>query len=171
MDIIKRYFWVLFISMVPLIELRGAIPVGILVSKLPWYECFLICCIGNLIPVPFILIFIRKILEWMKGVKCFSKIALWIEKKAEKNTGRVQKYAVFGLILFVGIPLPGTGAWTGALVAAVTHMKFRHAMLSITLGVLIAAVIMTLVSTGALGIFNFLLPDQYRTAATLFSFR
>ena len=146
---------VFFCSMIPIIELRGAIPMAALFG-LPWWKAFLISVVGNILPVPFILLFIRAILGWMSRcrVKFFNKVANWLFAKAEKNRGKVEKYAFWGLTLFVGIPLPGTGAWTGSLVAAVIDMKFWKAMLSAVVGVLIAAVIMTLISYGALAAFN-----------------
>jgi len=146
---------VFFCSMIPIIELRGAIPMAALFG-LPWWQAFLISVAGNILPVPFILLFIRAILGWMSRcrVKFFNKVANWLFAKAEKNRGKVEKYAFWGLALFVGIPLPGTGAWTGSLVAAVIDMKFWKAMLSAVVGVLIAAVIMTLISYGALAAFN-----------------
>ena len=124
MESLLDYIWVFFCSMVPLIELRGAIPIGAGLG-LPWLLNFLISVIGNMLPIPFILLFIRQVLSWMKNTKHFSKIALWLENKAEKNKGKVMKYATFGLAIFVGIPLPGTGAWTGALVAALMNMRMK----------------------------------------------
>ena len=99
-------------------------------------------------PIPFILLFIRGILHWMKGVKGLCKIALWLEKKAQKHSVRVMKYATFGLFLFVAIPIPGTGAWTGALVASLFDMRMKYSLLSITCGVLCAGVIMVCASYG-----------------------
>ena len=128
--------------MVPLIELRGAIPIGAALD-MPWIPNFIISVLGNMLPIPFILLFIRRILAWMKTTKHLHKIAEWLENKASKNTAKVMKYASFGLTLFVGIPLPGTGAWIGALVAALLNMKMKYALLSICLGVLTAGVIMT----------------------------
>ena len=138
-----RYVLILMISMVPIIELRGAVPIGIAwgLDVLPTY---LICVIGNIIPVPFILLFIRAILKFMHRVEKLAPIAEWIQKKADKHSGAITKYATFGLYLFVAIPLPGTGAWTGALVAALLNMKTKYAFLSIALGVLTAGIIMTL---------------------------
>ena len=154
-NIVGEELCVLFCSMIPIIELRGAIPMAALFG-LPWWQAFLISVAGNLLPVPFILLFIRAILGWMSRcrVKFFNKVANWLFAKAEKNRGKIEKYAFWGLTLFVGIPLPGTGAWTGSLVAAVIDMKFWKAMLSAVVGVLIAAVIMTLISYGALAAFN-----------------
>ena len=102
-------FHVFLISIVPLIELRGGIIWGA-GAGLGLWENMIACIIGNMIPIPFILLFIRKVLEWMKGVPKLDKIAVWIEAKADKNKNRVTKYATWGLVLFVGIPLPGTGA-------------------------------------------------------------
>ena len=154
-NIVGEELCVLFCSMIPIIELRGAIPMAALFG-LPWWQAFLISVVGNLIPVPFILLFIRAILNWMSRcrVKFFNKVANWLFAKAEKNRSKIEKYAFWGLSLFVGIPLPGTGAWTGSLVAAVIDMKFWKALLSAVVGVLLAAVIMTLISYGALAAFN-----------------
>ena len=113
--------------------------------------------IGNLLPVPIILLFIKKLIGWMKTTKKLNKLGLWLESKAEKNTPKVQRFEVFGLMIFVAIPLPMTGAWTGALVAALTGMKFRNALVSITGGVLIAGVIVTLICEGVLGFLSFLI--------------
>ena len=141
------HLWVFFISMLPIVELRGAIPAGALLG-LPLWSNYLVSVVGNFLPVPFILLFIRRILSWMKTTRHFAKIALWLEEKAEKKTAKVMKYATFGLFLFVAIPLPATGAWTGTLVAALFDMKFWKSLLSALLGVLIAGVVMTLISYG-----------------------
>lgn len=152
---IKDYLYVFFCSMVPLIELRGAIPIGAAL-EMPWVANFLVSVLGNMVPVPFILLFIRRILAWMKTTKHFAKIALWLEKKAEKNTAKVMKYASFGLTIFVGIPLPGTGAWTGALVAALLDMRMKYSLPSIFAGVVVAAFIMSGISYGFLSFLSFL---------------
>ena len=141
--------------MVPLIELRGAIPIGAALG-LPWIANFAISVIGNMLPVPFILLFIRHVLAWMKTTKHFHKVAEWLEEKAEKNKGKVMKYASFGLMIFVGIPIPGTGAWTGALVAALMNMRMKYSLPSIFAGVVLAAFIMSGVSYGFLGFLTFL---------------
>ncbi|MBO5275212.1 MAG: small multi-drug export protein [Clostridia bacterium] len=151
---IKEYLYVFFCSMLPIIELRGSIPIGCALG-LPWYLNYIVSVVGNFLPVPFILLFIKKILQWMKTVPKFEKIALWVEKKAEKNTDKVTKYATFGLLVFVATPLPGTGAWTGALIAALIGMKFKYAMLSVAIGVLIAGFIMSGVSYGFLSFLSF----------------
>ncbi len=151
---IKEYLYVFLCSMLPLIELRGSIVMGCALG-LPWHLNYIVSVIGNIIPVPFILLFIKKILQWMKTVSAFEKIALWVEEKADKNTERVTKYATLGLFLFVAIPLPGTGAWTGALVAALIGMKFKYAIISILGGVLTAGFIMSGASYGFLGFLSF----------------
>jgi len=155
MESLLDYLWVFFCSMVPLIELRGSIPIGAGLG-LPWFLNFLVSVFGNMLPIPFILLFIRQVLAWMKTTKHFSKIALWLEYKAEKNKGKVMKYATFGLALFVGIPLPGTGAWTDALVAALMNMRMKYSLPSIFAGVLLAAFIMSGISYGFLSFLSFL---------------
>ena len=152
---LKNYLWVFFLSMGPVLELRAAIPVGATLG-LEWVANYLICVIGNMIPVPFILLFIRHVLEWMKKVPHLNKIAIWVENKAQKNTPKVQKYASLGLLIFVALPLPGTGAWTGALVAAMLDMRMKYAIPSIFCGVLIAGLIMSLASYGLVSFLTFL---------------
>jgi uncharacterized membrane protein len=142
--------------MVPIIELRGAIPMGAALD-IPFHINYLVSVVGNMIPVPFILLFIRHVLHWMKKVPKLDKIALWIENKADKNKAKVLKYATFGLYVFVALPLPGTGAWTGALVAAMLDMRMKKSIPAIFLGVMTAGVIMTLASYGAIGFLKFLL--------------
>ena len=106
---------------------------------------------GNILPIPFILLLIRHVLEWMKKVPCFRGIALWLEHKAMSKKGQIEKYEFWGLMLFVGIPLPGTGAWTGALVASLLRMKFGKAFGAILVGISLATVIMSILSYGVLG--------------------
>lgn len=153
LETVGRELCVFFCSMLPIIELRGAIPLGAGLG-LPWMQSFGLSIVGNLLPIPFILLLMRWILRVMKRVKGLCKIAFWLEAKAEKNREKVQKYAFWGLVLFVAIPLPGTGAWTGALVASVTGMRFWRSFLSVVVGVLIAGVIMTAVSYGAVEAFQ-----------------
>lgn len=152
----KDFLHIFLVSMVPLIELRGSIVLGC-AQGLPWVEVVVASIIGNMLPVPFILLFIRKILELMKKIPFLSKLALWIEKKGNKNKDKVMKYASFGLLLFVGIPLPGTGAWTGALVAAMMNMRLKYAVPSIFGGILLAAAIMSIASYGSVEAFSFFL--------------
>ena len=144
------------ISMVPIIELRGAIPIGAAMG-LPWYVNYIVSVIGNFLPVPFILIFIRAILNWMKGVPRLAKIALWLEARAAKKSDKVSKYATIGLMLFVAIPAPGTGAWTGSLIAALMEMRLKHSLISVFCGVIIAGAVVTLIAYGALEFLDFLL--------------
>ena len=151
-----NHLWVFFISMLPIIELRGGIPTGAVLG-LPLWSNYLVSIIGNFLPVPFILLFIRKILAWMKTTKRLAKIALWLEEKAQKKSDQVMRYASLGLFLFVAIPLPGTGAWTGALIASLLDMRMKYALPAIFLGVLAAGAIMSLASYGIVGIFEFFL--------------
>ena len=149
------YLYTFLISMVPILELRASVIYGA-ANSLEWYIVIPLSIIGNMLPVPFILLFIRKILAWMKTTKHFAKFALWLEKKAEKHSKRVLKYAFFGLVLFVGIPLPGTGAWTGALVAALFDLRMKSALPAIFLGLILASAIMGAASYGAVGFLSFL---------------
>ena len=158
MSKLTKYLIVFFVSMVPLIELRGAVPIGTGMG-LPWHWTLLIAIIANCLPIPFILIFVKKVLTWMRGckIKLFSKVSNFMFEKAEKNREKINKYASLGLFLFVAIPLPGTGAWTGALVASLFDMDKKKASLSIFGGVVTAGIIMTLISQGVLGFLSFLL--------------
>ena len=138
-----------FISMVPVIELRGAIPIGVGYG-LPYWLTVILAIIGNLVPVPFIILFIRKIFELMRRwSKKLDALVTKLEKRAESKADVVQKYAFWGLFILVAIPLPGTGAWTGALVAAMLDMRLKRAFPAIALGVLGAATIVTFVTFGA----------------------
>ncbi len=136
------------ISMLPVIELRGGIPYGVGFGLDPWVA-FAVAVLGNMLPIPFILFFMDKIFELLKkmGGK-FEKFALWLETKAYRNQKKIEKYKAFGLMIFVAIPLPGTGAWTGALAASVLGISRKRAILSILAGVIIAGFIMTAVSYG-----------------------
>ncbi len=142
-------------SMIPIIELRGSIILGASMG-LPWWQNFLISVAGNMLPVPFILLLIRWILNWMKGTRPFGKMATWLERKAEKNRAKVDKYGFWGLCILVAIPLPGTGAWTGSLVAALMRVNFWKSLAAVFVGVLIAGTVMTLASYGVLGFLSFL---------------
>lgn len=144
---------IFIISMVPIIELRGALLVAPAVDLSPFISMPL-AIISNLIPVPFIILFIKKIFAWMRKVSPkLNKIVDKMEAKAEKNKEKVLKYAFWGLVLFVAIPLPGTGAWTGSLVAAMLDMPLKKAFPPILVGVIIAGIIMTFISYGAASIF------------------
>jgi uncharacterized membrane protein len=151
LETVGREWCVFFCSMIPIIELRGAIPMGYLMG-LEWWKTLLISIAGNMVPVPFILLFINKFIKFMSRskVKFFNKLSNWLLGKVEKNRGKIEKYAMWGVTLFVAIPLPATGAWTGSLVAAAIDMKFWKAFLCAFVGVIIAGVIMTLVSYGGI---------------------
>ena len=137
------------ISMVPVIELRGALPIAV-ANGLEYPIAIVVSVIGNLIPVPFIIIFIRKIFEWMRKVSSkLDVLVTKLEQRAESKSDVVQKYAFWGLFILVAIPLPGTGAWTGALVAAMLDMRLKRAFPAIALGVIGAAAIVTFVTYGA----------------------
>lgn len=157
LETVGREWCVFLCSMIPIIELRGAIPLGAGLGLSPALN-YALSVLGNMLPVPVILLCIRGVLHWMKHcpVALFSKVALWLENKAEKNRAKVEKYAFWGLFLFVAVPLPGTGAWTGSLVAALMRMNFWRALVSVLLGVLSAGIIMSFVSYGAVALFQFI---------------
>ena len=148
---LKKYLWILIISMAPIIELRGAIPVsqGL---QLPLLESYIVCIIGNMIPVPFIYLFARKILEWGKDKKYIGKFCTYCIEKGHKGGVKLKEKAGNGLfialMIFVGIPLPGTGAWTGTLAASFLDMGFKKSVIAVLCGVLIAGVIMGAISAG-----------------------
>lgn len=140
---------VFIISLMPVLELRGGLIAASLLKLNP-VNAYIVSIIGNLLPIPFILIFLSKILDWMEksNIKLFKNIPTWLRKKANKNKAKIEKYGYLGLILFVGIPLPGTGAWTGSLVATALNLDKKKACLCTIAGVLIASVIMMLLSYG-----------------------
>ena len=136
------------ISMVPVLELRAAIPAGV-IAGLPIPVALLVSVIGNLVPIPFIILFIRRIFKWMQSKsERLARIVKHFEDKAEKKKEQVLKYQFWGLMIFVAIPLPGTGAWTGALIAAMLDMQLKRAFPSIAMGVLTAACIVTILTYG-----------------------
>ena len=143
---------VFIISLMPILELRGGLLAASLLNLNP-LESYIIAVIGNIIPIPFILWFINNILNWMRKKKKLEKIVKWLDKKVIKHKDQIEKYGFWGLVLFVGIPLPGTGAWTGCLIAAVLEMDRKKAFIAALLGVLIASIIMMLISFGFLKIF------------------
>ena len=149
---LKHYIIMFIISMVPLVELRGAVPYGT-AAGIPWQQCLIICMIGNMIPVPFIYLFARKILEWGKDKPYIGKFFTWCLEIGHKGGAKLQEKAGRGtfwaLLLFVGIPLPGTGAWTGTLAASILDFGFKKSTLAVLLGVLLAGIIMTVVSLTA----------------------
>lgn len=151
---LKNYLWVFLISMVPLIELRGAIPVSQALG-MPILPSYIISVIGNMIPVPFIYLFARKVLEWGADKPLIGKFFTFCLEKGEKGGKKLQEKAGRGLfvalMLFVGIPLPGTGAWTGTLAASILDMDFKSSTLAVMLGVLLAGIIMGVASLGVFG--------------------
>ena len=144
-----KIFMTLLVSMTPVIELRMAIPMAV-AHGVNYWTAVTVSIIGNLLPVPFIVLFIRKIFEAMrKWSRKLDGVITKLEKRAEKKSDVVQRYAFWGLFILVAIPLPGTGAWTGALVAAMLNMRLRRAFPAIAFGVLVAAAIITLATYGA----------------------
>lgn len=143
---------IFIISMVPILELRGGLlAAGPAILDVPMWEAIPICIVGNLIPIPFILLLITKIFDWMKNTKMFRPMVERLEEKAMSKSSNIEKYEFWGLVAFVGIPLPGTGAWTGSLIAALLGIRFRKAFPAIVLGVLLAAFLMTVLSYTILG--------------------
>lgn len=135
------------ISMVPILELRGGLIAAALLG-VDMYQAILICFVGNLVPVPFILLFITPIFTWMKKAKLFRPIVEKLEKKSLGKKEKISKFEFFGLVLFVGIPLPGTGAWTGSLLAALLNIRFKKSFPAVLLGLVIATIIMCIITYG-----------------------
>lgn len=147
---VSKEIVVFIISMIPILELRG----GLIVSKLlqvPITTAIPICIVGNIIPIPFILLFIKQIFKLLKKIKLFRGIIEKLENRAMRKSDNIRRYEFWGLVLFVGIPLPGTGAWTGSLIAALLDVDFKKAVLAELLGIAIATVIMSILSYGLLG--------------------
>ena len=149
---IAKFLLTLAMAMVPVIELRGAIPVGI-AADLPVWLAFIAAVIGNMIPVPIIILFVRKVFAWLRTISPWleSKVS-WLEKRAEKKAGLIYKYELLGLLILAAVPLPGTGAWTGALIAALLNIRLKVSFPVILGGVLIAGVIVTCISCGIFAI-------------------
>ena len=139
------------ISMLPVVELRLAIPMGVSLG-LPVWKAAIISVVGNLLPVPFIIAFIRVVMEWLRGrSQTAQRFVAWLEHKGDgRKAERVRKYEFWGLLILVAIPLPGTGAWTGALIAALLHVRMKRALPPIILGVIIAAIIVSLATAGVI---------------------
>ena len=139
-------------AMVLVIELRGAIPVGVAAGLPPAVAC-VTAILGNLVPVPFIMLLVRRIFDWLRDTRFFGPKIAWLERRAHLKGRLVRKYRLLGLVILVGIPLPGTGAWTGALVAALLDIRLRTALPAILLGLLIAGGITTAVTLGVVHLF------------------
>ncbi len=154
MSLFVKYLIVFFISMVPVVELRGAIPVAVGMG-LPLVPSYIVAVIGNMIPVPFIYFFARKLLEWGKDKPVIGRFFTFCLEKGRSGGEKLKKKAGRGLfaalLLFVGIPIPGTGAWTGTLAASLLDIGFKKSVLAVTLGVLLAGIIMGVFSSGAFG--------------------
>lgn len=146
---ISKQLAVFIVSLFPILECRGGLIASALL-KVPVLQAVPLCVIGNILPIPFILLFIKKILRWMKGTRLHG-IADWVERHAAKKSGKLSNGEFVGLMLFVGIPLPGTGAWTGSLIAALLDMDLKKAVIAELLGVAIATVIVASLSYGLLG--------------------
>ncbi len=144
-----REILVFIISLMPILELRGGLLAAALLGLEP-LPSYIISIIGNVLPVPFILLLITKILAWMKNskVKFFNKIANWLDEKVEKHKGQIEKFGYLGVVLFVGIPLPGTGAWTGSLIASVLNMDKKKTFIAVFAGIVMASIIMMILSFG-----------------------
>ncbi len=155
---LKKYLLVFLVSMVPLIELRGAVPIGLsnlLEAPLPILPLYIVCILGNMLPVPIIFFFARKVLLWGSNKKFIGKFFTFCLQKGEKGGQALQAKAGRGLyvalFLFVGIPLPGTGAWTGTLAASFLDMDFKKSVIAVMAGVVLAGIIMGLASMGLFG--------------------
>lgn len=157
MNLLKHYIMIFFVSMVPIVELRGAIPIS-QGFGLPLLQSYIICVIGNMLPVPVIFFFARKVLIWGKDKKFIGRFFTWCLDKGERGGEKLKEKAGKGLyvalLLFVGIPLPGTGAWTGTLAASFLDMDFKKSVIACMGGVLLAGVIMGVGSVAGVSFFN-----------------
>ncbi len=153
---LKKFLFIFIMSMVPIIELRGAIPFAV-GFNIPLWQAYVTCIIGNMVPVPIIFLFARKVLEWGQDKPVIGGIFTWILQKGrrggKKLLSKTGRSAYIGLLLFVGIPLPGTGAWTGTLAASILDLDFKKSVLAALGGVLLAGIIMAVASTG---VFSFI---------------
>lgn len=145
---------VFIISMTPVLELRGAIPYGF-ATGLPAWLTVMVSVLGNMILVPFIILFVRSIFAWLRKMKFMQGFVEWSEKRVLKNKKMISKYEMLGLMLLVAVPLPGTGAWTGAMLAGLLNMRLKQSLPAICIGVIIAAIIVTAVSYGFIGAIGF----------------
>ena len=136
-------------AMLPILEIRGAIPVGVASGLDPWLA-FAVGFVGNMLPIPILILLTRKVIEWLKKHNMLVKLTAWLENKGSKGAQKVQKYSFWGLFILVAIPLPGTGAWTGALVASLLDMRLKRALPAIAMGVAAAGLIVLLVTYGVI---------------------
>lgn len=150
----RVFFSTILMAMVPVIELRGAIPFGV-AEGISVKQALVCAIIGNLIPIPFILLFLRRVFVWMRKISTgFENLVEKLELRAKRKKGIVDKYEIIGLIILVAIPLPGTGAWTGALVATVLDIRMRRALPAITIGVIIAGILVSVITYGGFAVFG-----------------
>ena len=150
-DVLSDELIVFIVSMLPILELRG----GLIVAKLlevSFFKAFAICFIGNLLPIPFILLFIRRIFSLLKKIRFVNQAIDKLEAKSIRKAENVKKYRLWGVFLFVAIPLPGTGAWTGALVADLLDIRIKHSLPTIAIGVFVAGLLISAFSYGLLGL-------------------
>ncbi|MEG2081700.1 MAG: small multi-drug export protein [Oscillospiraceae bacterium] len=152
-EILKKYIYVFLISMLPIVELRGAVPVGV-ASGLPFWPTYFVSVLGNMLPVPFILLLVKPVLLFFQKLKFTSKIATFFLEKGHKAGAKFGNAKYWALFVFVAIPMPGTGAWTGSLAASLLDLDKGKSMLAIFFGVLTAGIIMGIVSFGLLGAIN-----------------
>ena len=153
-DKISPEFIAFFVSLLPILELRGGL-VAAKLMEIDFFKAFAICYIGNMLPIPFILLFIRKIFTLLKKIPSVEKIIDKLEARSIRKADKIEKYRLWGLLLFVAIPLPGTGAWTGALIADLFDIRIKHSLPVIAVGVLIAGVIISALSYGLFGLLGF----------------
>ncbi len=150
----SKEFVVFIISTLPILELRGALPIAINLFQLPWYQALPLVIIGNLLPVPVILLVLNPVSKWLSKVGFFDRFFRWLFEHTRRRGRIVERYERVGLVLFVAIPLPFTGAWTGSVAAVVLGLSFKHAFISILMGICIAGIIVTCLSllgwTGAI---------------------
>lgn len=145
-----KYLIVFIISLMPILELRGGLLAASLLDLDP-LPSYIVCMIGNLIPIPLILWFLDYVFDFMKKHNILKKFVLFCERKGHEKKGSIEKYGFWGLVLFVGVPLPGTGAWTGCLIATLLRMDKKKALLAAILGVIMASIIMMIISFGIVG--------------------
>ncbi len=140
---ISKELIVIIVAILPIAELRGALPLAINLFHMPWYWALILAVIGNMLPVPFLLLFLESLAKWVNRIESGRKLVDWVFQRTRRRSGLIEKYEKIGLALFVAIPLPLTGAWTGAIAAFLLGLKFSHAFLSIFAGVVIAGAIVT----------------------------
>ena len=146
-DMIKT----LFTAMLPVLEIRGAIPVGVAAGLDPWLA-FAVGVVGNMLPIPILILITRRVINWLKKHGVLVRFTGWLERKGAEKARTVQQYSFWGLFILVAIPLPGTGAWTGALVASLLDMRLKRALPAITMGVVAAGIIVLLLTYGVISV-------------------